>query len=110
MIDAIPSVRQMETHNTTPPSQQIPAVIDDTVDNASHDECYNDDAIHKSSSIEIQILPKAFLKIVRKMSQYRLSQVKTWKVSFEPPPLLRKTRLFNVWHSCTRKRGYLLAL
>jgi hypothetical protein len=77
MIDAIPSIRQMETHKTTLPSQQIPAVIDETVDNASHDECYNDDAIHKSSSIEVQILPKACLKIVREMSKYRLSQVKT---------------------------------
>jgi hypothetical protein len=60
MIDAFPPVRQMETHKTTPPSQQIPAVIEDTVDNACHDECYND-AIHKSSSIEAQILPKACL-------------------------------------------------
>jgi hypothetical protein len=77
MIDAIPSIRQMETHKTTLPSQQIPAVIDETVDNAIHDECYNDDAIHKSSSIEVQILPKACLKIVREMSKYRLSQVKT---------------------------------
>ncbi|EFX69190.1 hypothetical protein DAPPUDRAFT_113848 [Daphnia pulex] len=50
----------METNKTTPPSQQIPAVIEDTVDNACHDECYND-AIHKSSSIEAQILPKACL-------------------------------------------------